>query len=112
MSGGRCFGQFHGETDIVYIGSAKQLKRRLYQYMHPGRTQWTNQRVHKLSKKYDFEVAWQENDNPKIPEHNLLREFLAQHDELPPLNRADIRKMEMELPEGIVLSDKLSMSKV
>lgn len=101
MSGGKCFGRLQGETDIVYIGSTKQLKRRFYQFLHPGPTQWTNQRINQLLKKYSFEIAWLENDNPKIPEHNLLRQFLAEHDEFPPLNRADIRKMGIKILQQV-----------
>jgi excinuclease UvrABC nuclease subunit len=93
MSGGKLFPRLKGETDIVYIGSSKNLRRRFYWFLKPGPTQWTSQRINQFSKKYRLEIAWLENDNPKNIEHNLLRDFLSQHDELPPLNRAYIRNL-------------------
>ena len=110
MSGGKCFGRLQGETDIVYIGSTERpLKRRFYEFLRPGPTQWTNQRINQLSKKFSLEIAWSENDNPKIFEHNLLRQFLKEHDEFPPLNRADIRKLKIELNENITVSDTVGI---
>ncbi len=85
-AGGKRFGRLRGESDIVYIGSTTRgLRGRLRQYIHPGPTQWTNWRIHELAKKYNFEVAWYKNNEPENLEHQLLRQYLNEHDELPPL---------------------------
>jgi len=90
-AGGERFGRLRGESDIMYIGSTtRRLKKRLQQYLRPGPTQWTNQRIYKLlTKGYKLEFAWCLNDEPKILEHNLLRQYISEHDEFPPMNRAD-----------------------
>jgi len=103
VKGGKCFRRLQGETDIIYIGSTVQLRRRFYQYLHPGPTQWTNKRINKFLKKYSLEIAWSENDEPGILEHNLLRQFAEDHDEFPPLNLQDIRKLKKTLQDTIIL---------
>jgi len=100
MARGECFSRLKGETDILYIGSGegKQgLKGRLQQYLRPGRTQWTNKRIHAMAKKYAMEIAWclwKEAGNLEL---QLLRQYFDDHDELPPLNHASKRQLEKAL---------------
>jgi hypothetical protein len=114
--GGRPFGRFQGESDILYIGSTTSkggLKRRLQQYFSPGSIQWTNLRINEFAKKYPMEVAWCCGvDEPKNFEHELLRQYLEEHDELPPFNHANIRKLYKNAPENFKLADSFSYSKI
>jgi excinuclease UvrABC nuclease subunit len=94
--GGQRFGRLRGESDILYIGSATSqggLKQRLQQYFSPGPTQWTNKRINEFAKKYSMEVAWCLLNEPKNFEDELLRQYLKEHDELPPFNYASIRTL-------------------
>ncbi len=98
LKGGVHFGRLRGTSDIAYIGrSDKSLRERLWQYLRPGRTQFTNLRVNQLMKQYDFEVAWLEDPTPNIHEHNLQLQYVKDHDELPPLNHAYVRTVKIEL---------------
>ena len=97
---GVLFGRLRGESDILYIGSTQArggLKQRLRQYLHPGPTQWTNLRIHELAKKCEMEVGWCQCDEPRNIEHQLLQQYLQEHDELPPLNHAGKRLLEIFL---------------
>ena len=90
-AGGQRFGRLRGESDILYIGKAETkggLKQRLQQHMRPGPTQYTNQRIKKLARKYEMEVAWHACEKPRNVEHHLLSKYVSKHDELPPLNHA------------------------
>ena len=111
LKGGHVFGRLKGKSDIVYMGSTVNLRRRFYQFLHPA-SQLTNQRINNLAKRYDFEIAWLENDEPRILEHNLLRQYLGEHDELPPLNYADVRKLEKVLQETIRISGTVDAKKL
>jgi len=111
---GRCFGRLKGKSDILYIGSCeakKGLRQRLQQYLHPGPTQWTNRRVNQLAKEYQMEVAWCLCDEPRNFEHDLLIRYLKDHDELPPLNRAGIRRLYKTITETIGLTDQVTVIK-
>ncbi|MDA8054347.1 MAG: GIY-YIG nuclease family protein [Thermoplasmatales archaeon] len=93
---GRSFSRIKGETDIVYIGSSGNLKKRLRQYAHPGRSQWTNLKVNWFVKNYghDSEFYWREyknKDESETEEWKLLRNYEKDHHEKPPLNGADKR---------------------
>jgi excinuclease UvrABC nuclease subunit len=106
-AGAKMFGRLRGESDILYIGSTEShggLKQRFSHYLHPGPTQWTNQRIHDLSKRYPLEIAWFVCDNPINIENSLLKQYLSEHDELPPLNHADVRRLKESLstPMGFV----------
>ncbi len=106
MKNGVQFGRLRGRSDIIYIGSTeKGLRGRLRQYLKPDRTQATHQRVNQLMKRYIFEVAWSEDENPKIQEHNLLLQYAGDHNELPPMNRQDVRKLVVKLGEEIPVID-------
>ena len=111
--GGQRFGRLQGESDILYIGSTEAkrgLRQRLRSYLHLGPTQWTNKRINELAKKYEMEVAWCQCDEPGNLENQLLRQYLSEHDELPPLNRAGKKLLKKLLTEGLQLSDQVSFS--
>ena len=93
MKDGRKFGRVRGESDIVYIGSTtKSFKSRFRGYMKPGRDQPTNQHVKWFSKKYEIEVAFLLIGKPRLYESLLIDTYIADHDELPPLNHQSINK--------------------
>ncbi len=106
MKNGVRFGRLRGESDIVYMGrTAKGLRGRLRQYFNPDPTQLTNRRVNQLMRRYDLEVAWKEDQNPSITEHNLLLQYVTDHDELPPLNRQYPKTVVVELGEELHVGD-------
>ncbi len=112
-SEGQCFGRLRGKSDILYIGSTEAkggLRQRLRQYLHPGPTQWTNKRINKLLIKYKMEVAWCTCNESGNLEHQLLREYLTEHDELPPLNHATKRLLRKVLKETLQLTDRSTES--
>jgi len=109
---GKSFGRLHGESDIFYIGSTTSeggLRQRLMQYLHPGPTQWTNQRLNEFLKKYQMEVAWCICREPVNFEHDLLRQYLNDHDELPPFNHADNRRLLKSVSDSLGFSDKVTV---
>lgn len=111
---GKPFGRLQGESDILYIGSTTSdggLKQRLMQYFHPGPTQWTNRRLNDFLKKYPMEIASCPCEEPKNLEHDLLRRYLSEHDELPPFNHADIRRLHKSVVDSIGLSDSVKVTK-
>ncbi len=90
LKGGTTFGRLKGTSDILYIGQTENaLRNRIRQYLHPGPTQWTNKRVNEFMNRYLLEFAWAKDGNPRAKEHELLRSYLRDHDELPPLNHKD-----------------------
>jgi len=108
LKGGKVFGRLRGESDILYIGSTKKgLRSRIYQYLHPGPTQWTNIRVGKLREKYQIELSWSKDRNPKAAEHNLLVRYFRDHDELPPLNHADVKTLTEAIADPIGVRDSV-----
>jgi len=113
-AGGQCFGRLRGESDILYIGSAESeggLKQRLQHYFHPGPTQWTNRRINEFAKKYRMEVAWYPSDEPRNLEHELLKQYLKEHDELPPFNHAGIRRLYKSVTNTIRFTDSVTVIK-
>jgi excinuclease UvrABC nuclease subunit len=83
-----------GTSDILYIGSATNregLRKRIYQYFHPGPTQRTNRRILALvGDCTDFEVSFTEtksNPNAKMLEAELLEQYESEHGQLPPENK-------------------------
>lgn len=112
---GKRFGRLRGKSDILYIGSTeaeKGLRQRLRQYLHPGPTQWTNKRINELLKKYKTEVAWCTCEEPDNSEHDLLVQYMTEHDELPPLNHATKRLLKKVLKEELHIADgKLHLSR-
>ena len=110
MGQGKCIPRLQGESDIFYIGSTESkngLRGRLRQYLRPGPTQWTNKRTHELAKKYEMEIAWCRSEEPSNLEHQLLRRYLNDHDELPPLNRAGKRLLKKLFTESVVVGTRL-----
>lgn len=112
---GQSFPRLQGETDIYYIGSTANLKRRFYQYNHPGPTQYTNKRVNGfvIGRKYESEFLWRkekDEEAARVAEHELLMKFKSDHDEFPPLNFADVRALKQTLPsEKLVLKGSLEI---
>ncbi len=104
MKGGVTFHRLRGDSDIVYIGKATNqngFKGRFVGYIHPGPTQHTNQKINAFDKKYELEVGFFPNPrvgkgdiirSSEILESNYLEGYESEHDELPPLNNATIRK--------------------
>ena len=87
----RCCGDYQriaGTSDILYFGSATNregLKKRLYQYFHPGPTQQTNKRILTMvADCADFEVALVETKSipeAKMLEATLLEKYETDHGE-------------------------------
>jgi hypothetical protein len=92
MHHGKCFGRLRSESDIVYVGKSEAqsgIRERLISYFtKSGPTQWTDQRIHRLKEKYQWEIAWCQAQNPQDMERQLLKTYEEEHDELRPLNRA------------------------
>lgn len=92
MRNGKPFWRLRGSSDIIYIGKTEGKKgiyeRLLAYFRKPGRTNFTNQRIIKMAKKYEFEISWVQTDKPQDLEMRLLRIYEEDHDELPPLNRS------------------------
>ena len=115
IKGGTIFPRIVGETDILYIGSTKNLKRRFYSYNNPGATQYTNQKVRNfvVDLRHEAEFLWKEESDPeraRITEHELISRYQKDHHEYPPLNGASIRKMNLTLPtEKINLTDEVKI---
>jgi len=102
------FGRLSGQSDILYIGSTEAnqgLKQRLRQYIFPGPTQWTNKRINEMLSKYRIEVAWLRCEEPGNLEHALLKWYVNEHDELPPLNHATRRLLRKVVEDKIKISD-------
>ena len=88
------FGRYKGESDIVYIGSTVSsggLKRRIRLYFHPGQTQHTSQRIHKMLRQiHTLEISWicsLSGVDARRIEKKLLTQYHSDHFELPPFNR-------------------------
>lgn len=110
-AGAKTFGRLRGQSDILYIGSTESeggLKQRFSHYLHPGPTQWTNQRIHNLLRRYPMEIAWFVCDNPVNLENNLLKQYISEHDELPLLNHADVRRLHESPAEPMGFSNSLT----
>jgi excinuclease UvrABC nuclease subunit len=83
-----------GSSDVLYVGSATNsqgLRKRLYQYFHPGPTQRTNKRILAIVADCpDFEIAFVETSSipeAKMLEATLLERYEADLGELPPENK-------------------------
>jgi excinuclease UvrABC nuclease subunit len=78
-----------GETDILYIGSTKNLKNRLNSYNNPGPSQYTNQEVRNfvVNLRHYAQFLWKEESDPeraRITEHELISRFQRDHHEIHP----------------------------
>jgi hypothetical protein len=91
---GKLFGRLNGSSDIVYIGRASQLRRRLKQHLNP---RYDERDIASILKRIqsDFgplDVSWKESGDTakaKLEETKLLEKYLSDHIELPPLNRQE-----------------------
>ncbi len=113
LADAQIIGRLQGESDILYIGSSKSkggLRQRISQYFHPGPTQFTNRRIRDLTERYPMEIAWFPCDEPVNIENNLLRQYISDHDELPPLNHADVKRLYKSLTASIKSSYKLTVT--
>jgi len=110
-SGGGQIGRLNGSSDILYIGSTKNrrgLNQRMRQYLHPGPTQLTSLRINKFMKETPLEVAWCITDEPENMEHELLKRYSQEHNELPPLNHATKHLLKKQLEESVSIQDSVS----
>jgi hypothetical protein len=89
LAGGN-FGRLTGESDILYIGCAKNqnLQQRAKQHLHSREDEkdigYLIKRVEEQVGPVEF--AWKENADPKAGERELLARYRKDHIELPPLN--------------------------
>jgi excinuclease UvrABC nuclease subunit len=93
------FGRLKGSSDILYIGKTRGkrgLRQRLYQYLNPGPTQWTNLRINSHMKENEIEFSYIVTENPDSLELELQRQYYNEHEELPPFNRSSGRLWKME----------------
>ena len=88
------FGRYRGKSDLVYIGSATGkdgLRKRIRFYFHPGPTQATSQRIHRMLNIVEtLQIAWILSNSAADAtslEKQLLAKYSDQHLELPPFNR-------------------------
>ena len=56
-------------------------------------------------------ASWCPCDEPANFEHGLLRQYLKEHDELPPFNRADIRRLYKSVVDQESLGDSITVIK-
>jgi excinuclease UvrABC nuclease subunit len=104
---GEQFGRLKGSSDLLYIGCAstrKGINQRMRQYLKPGKSQWTNQRINSMIDKYKIEFSYIVTENPQALELSFLRAYIKDHDELPPLNRSSGRIWKLTLKEKLKLN--------
>jgi len=91
---GRKFYRVKGESDIVYIGSSKNLKNRLRQYKYTNqKASSPTKRVKWFSGIYPIEIAFAITSSPAtLFETMLLQTYIGDHHELPPLNNSNVLK--------------------
>ncbi len=80
-----------GASDIVYIGSTRDIRKRLKAHANPD---WNNFRdsgwlISLIAQHRNLEVGWKEQPLPiaRHSESSLLTDFVKEHCELPPANR-------------------------
>ncbi len=81
------FSRLHGKTNIVYIGKADNLKRRIRSFWkgtRNARYRFQNLIEAGFPLSYSFFVC----NNPRKTEEHELAEFERKHLELPPLNHS------------------------
>jgi len=94
--------RFKGESDILYIGSAtgkRGLKNRFSYYRNPHESQTTNIKINNfiIKSEPNITIFWKviENEDPRKEEEELLRKYFKEHDELPPLNDSNARRIKI-----------------
>ena len=81
------FPRLNGETDILYIGKAKNLHRRLMTFIK-GHGRSAIGRFNKLRNSgFDLLFSFELSDEPRQREEAELTAYETKHWELPPLNR-------------------------
>jgi hypothetical protein len=90
---GNAFGRLKGESDLVYIGSAESIKRRLGDHL-PARAEAMDcaARLRDVGRVGELEVAWRaivSAEGAVDEEARLLRRYYWDYVELPPVNRAE-----------------------
>ena len=82
------FPRLHGETNILYIGKAKNLRRRLGTFIR-GRGRNALPRFQRLQKNgFCLMFSYKPCDDPKLQEVLSLTKYERKHLELPPLNHS------------------------
>ena len=85
------FRRLNGYSDILYIGSTANLRRRIYRNYIKSQGGLTTQRIHRylFSKGYldKVEISWIISEKYKETETLLLKNYEDEHHELPPWNR-------------------------
>jgi excinuclease UvrABC nuclease subunit len=83
--------KLRGKSDILYIGSSKNLRKRIINNYLKGRGGPTTKRIHSYLIKRNYinfvEVGWKITKNYKNLEKKLRNKFDKDHDQLPPWNR-------------------------
>jgi excinuclease UvrABC nuclease subunit len=81
------------KSDILYIGSSKNLQKRIINNYLKGRGGPTTKRIHSYLIKRNYinfvEVGWKITKNYKNLEVELINKFDKDHDQLPPWNRRE-----------------------
>lgn len=87
----KTFGRLVGESDVLYIGSTKNLRNRLWRNYIKGRGGKTTKRIHYYLMKLRYldrvEVSWVKLGDYESLEEKLREEYEKDHHELPPWNR-------------------------
>jgi excinuclease UvrABC nuclease subunit len=84
------FLRLKGETDILYIGKAQNLKNRLKTFVR-GKGRKAIGRFENLKKSsFKLTFSFQQCQNPKEKEKEELQKFERKHLELPPLNHSGL----------------------
>jgi hypothetical protein len=87
----KTFGRLVGESDILYMGSTENLRKRLWGNYIKGRGGKTTKRIHyyliSLGYLDRVEVSWVKSGDYKSLEEKLREEYEKDHHELPPWNR-------------------------
>lgn len=117
LIGGRPVARLKGESDIIYIGIATNIQKRLRSHLNimavERNTAFYLQRIQ--TEVGSVQVGWQifeEHDTAKSLERNLLARYTEDHVEFPPLNRQESgKKMRIveELLESLTLGEKQSV---
>ncbi len=80
-----------GKSDILYVGSSDNLKRRIFGNYLGGVGGKTTQRIHKLLFEEGYskrtEISWAITENFRELEKDLRIGYLREHKELPPWNK-------------------------
>ena len=92
------FGRYRGQSDIVYVGSSanatRGLKGRISSFFRPGPSQYTSKRVKALldlAEKLEMSFKICTSVEARNLEKDIIRQYVVEHQELPPSNRSEPR---------------------